>query len=198
MATAADFKKLGRWIDLYLARHGPCLDRYLGHFDDNEMPIETAIDEAVRGKGKKIHPHQRHIGEKRLAVVAKQLGKIKDEIRHAKSFDDLHGCIRDFVDEHKLKGFGPVAIYDTALRLASRLGCPPEGVYLHAGAKEGYRKKFKRLLPTVEASGNKLDWRPVPPGWERLKDAHHVENFLCIFKDGEPKSCAPSECCDAS
>ena len=43
------------------------------------------------------------------------------------------------VEECKVKGFGELSIYDTAVRIGAHLRIEPDKVYLHAGAREGIK-----------------------------------------------------------
>jgi hypothetical protein len=183
--------QLKEWIGTYLDKYGRCLENYLGHYKN--LSIDKAINEAVRGKNLEIHRHQYHVGKERLQDVAEKLLPLAAEIEgfRKKPFDELH----NFISCNRIKGFGELAIYDTALRLGAHFNreeCLPKDVYLHAGAKKGY-VAFKSFIKVQTT--DKVKWDDLPTLWKRLKTAYHVENFLCIFKRGEPKECDPKGCC---
>lgn len=192
-ATKPNQKTLDGWIDEY-QKHGCRLDAYLAHF--SSLPreaIEQAIREAAEGKDCEIHPHQYHVGKARLATMAGNLLMDVKSIEGCAEFDALHNLIAERAEA--IDGFGALAIYDTALRLAFYLGEDrhPKDVYLHAGARAGWRQFREWGLITADAHNDKLKMVDLPE-LSRLGKACHIENFLCIFKDGKSEDCDPRDC----
>ena len=79
------------------------------------------------------------------------------------------------VEESRVKWFGELAVYDTALKIGAWRGISPTLVYVHAGTRKGARalklKTSKGFL--------RIDELPEPM---HNMEPHHIENFLCIFK----------------
>lgn len=108
------------------------------------------------------------------------------------SFEDIIHLVRSCA----VPGFGELAIYDTALRLAVRLSKLPTAVYLHAGTRKG-----------AVALGLKVDRATIPmnelPIPLQKLEPDDAENFLCIYKDRlskpiladehVPYSCTPQD-----
>ncbi len=130
---------------------------------------------AVRpGPDGKRYDHQRRLKASVLEEASRRLHRAKHLLQCAKTFDGLH----DVVDEKigPLRGIGPLMVYDTALRIGTKLGHKPRQVYLHSGTRQG-----ARMLG--------LCWRmpslPVecfPPELQEL-EPREIEDCLCIFKD---------------
>lgn len=113
------------------------------------------------------------------------------------SFEELYDRLAP--DLGKITGIGPLAVYDTILRLGWHFAkgriSPVAFVYLHAGAFDGavalaeiarlVKKDYITLTPEeiIQASGD----RPLRVNincfnsYLQLLDANHLENFLCIF-----------------
>src|ERR1700687_3482915 len=86
------------------------------------LTFTSAIEYAASGADphKKIHPHQRRIGVKRLRRSAALLIQFTRDIRKAKSFADLF-MITEAVKSN-IKGLGDLWSYDTAMRMAFNRG----------------------------------------------------------------------------
>ncbi|MDQ3246773.1 MAG: hypothetical protein M3Q52_07800 [Pseudomonadota bacterium] len=79
------------------------------------------------------------------------------------------------VEDSSVSGFGPLARYDTALRIGFWLRLLPARVYLHAGTRDGSRALG------LDAADGSLGRDQLPPELEPL-EMHEVEDFLCIYK----------------
>jgi len=90
------------------------------------------------------------------------------------SFDDLHERVESAIG--RIKGIGPLTIYDIAHRLGVYLGVRPKDVYLHCGTREG--AKALGLDYTAE----KLAVSDLPAPLHALQP-DQIEDCLCIFKD---------------
>ncbi|MFO0639919.1 MAG: hypothetical protein U0183_11955 [Polyangiaceae bacterium] len=108
------------------------------------------------------------------------------------SFEEL----LDTVERARSKRFGPLAVYDTALRIGANVGQLPELVYLHAGTRKGCETLFGREATRGKMSLSKDDF----PKEVQALEPHEIEDFMCIFKDdfaGAPQSAKKSSrrCC---
>ena len=169
--------RLNQYIAKYMARTN--LGKWLNYYKN--LPLKRAIKEsaiAIGPNGKK-HPHQRRIPKKILKKVARILVKNKGKINHCNSFEDLINLVYQKVK--KVKGFGELCVYDTALRIgASKNIYPEKMVYIHAGTDVGCKNlKLK--------NSNYKVWKVLPvdnnlPKPLRKLKAYEIEDFLCIYK----------------
>ncbi|MEK4229747.1 hypothetical protein [Solibacillus sp. FSL H8-0538] len=93
--------------------------------------------------------------------------------------------IMQWVYEHRIEGFGPVGVYDTALRIGVYMGIYPEMVYIHAGSKEGTKlllgKDYTAKIAYYfmgDLDYPVLDPLVYPEEIQNLAP-YHIENFLC-------------------
>lgn len=111
--------------------------------------------------------------------VRNNLIKRFNDILKARDFD----TIINIVLECKVKGFGELAIYDTALRIGSFLNIEPKRVYLHAGARQGaVLLESKGYISQGSSSKKFLEIYDMPVPMQKLK-AIESEHFLCSMKD---------------
>ncbi len=164
-------------IRLYRERVAKCPDTLLNECKGIK-DIDAKIKHAAlsRTKENKKHRHQWRLSDDDLAEFSKQLLKknAKARIINAKSFDDLlkvvAGC--------KVKGVGPLAIYDVALRLGyDRL--LPGKIHLHAGTRVGAKNLFG--ADYVRGKGV-LERTDFPKPFQGL-ECWELENLLCVCKD---------------
>jgi len=120
----------------------------------------------------KRHPHQYNLKRTVLESVRQQLQANAHQLEQGSSFEAIIHVVRGCA----VPGFGELAIYDTALRLAVRLGKRPTAVYLHAGTRKG----AVALGLNVKRAIIPMDELPSP--LQKL-GSDHAENFLCIYKD---------------
>jgi hypothetical protein len=125
---------------------------------------------ALRCDGKR-HSHQRLIPHKVLAAMSKRLRRHSKKVLAASDFHSLWMLIKQL----SIPGFGELARYDTALRIAARLGCLPTRVYLHAGTRTGARALGLKIASTS------LEIVDVRKELHCLQ-AYEIEDFLCVFK----------------
>ncbi len=161
-------------VDEYVDVIRPQVQQEIGRFKD--MPdLKTAINQAAlaRNKDGKCDSHQRRVGLKKLGVFEKVLQKHICDIAACTTFDELHTLIAGY----KTDGVGELTIYDTAVRIGYYIGLSPGSVYLHAGTRVGARN-----FGLVSRDG-RISKENLPDILRRLS-AREVEDFLCIYKDG--------------
>ena len=135
--------------------------------------LETAIDYAAmarRADGTK-HPHQYRLKQPDLRAVRDNLLENRAQLKASQSFADIFHLVRSCAG----RGFGPLAIYDTALRLGAYLDRLPDYVYLHAGTRTG----AKALGLKVDREYLAMDELPQPI---QVLQPYEAEDFLCIYK----------------
>ncbi len=118
------------------------------------------------------YDHQRRIPKSSLEAARDSL--LAAPLANCRSFHELfiavHAAIRH------IPKIGELMVYDTSLRIGSRLGLLPDRVYLHAGTRAGARHLgFDWRSTCVE--------RSQLPGPLRSLPAWQAEDVLCIFKD---------------
>jgi len=142
------------------------------------LSLSEAIEYAASGvtPHKKIHPHQRRVGVKRLRQGAALLKKFTPDIRKAKSYADLFRITENVKSD--LKGLGDLWSYDTAVRMAFNRGKTfyPQAVFVQGGVLKGIKKIFSKIL----MSGRTLPLKVFPKELQTLR-AFEVENFLSIW-----------------
>jgi|SRR6218665_8795 len=149
-------------------------DTWMQHCVD-QPNLTSAIQIAAlscNADGRK-HPHQYRLERRHLSSFADNLVLHDQEIKDAKSFDDLF----KIVESLKTFGIGPLAIYDTAVRIGAYLDLFPEKVYLHAGAKVG----AEGLLGPLK-SNTLLKWDLPDTFAQSDLTCYELEDILCIFK----------------
>lgn len=125
---------------------------------------------ALTCKGTK-HPHQRRIPLAVLKTMKRELCRRIKEMQKARDFD----AILAIIEGCKVKGFGKLACYDAALRIAARLKRMPKRVYLHAGTRKGaYALGLASNVRSLGPSEFPHELRMLRP--------YEIEDFLCIFE----------------
>ncbi len=146
-------------------------------YSKSQPDLMSVIEIAAKAidKCNKRHNHQRRISNKNLINFSKELKKHENEIKIAKSFDEIMAI----VSRTKCEGIGELTKYDTATRIGAYLNINPDKVYLHSGTRVGAKNLFGRL-------GKKeyllIDEIPVALHKNKLT-ASELEDILCIFKD---------------
>ena len=123
--------------------------------------------------------HQRRVGGENCEDAGKRLLECLSEIELCKSFAELLQLVERVTAP--VTRFGSLARYDTTLRIGAKLTTPevnvmPTVVYLHAGTMEGARNlgfDVDQEFLTMEEIAE------LHPELLRLKEAYHIENFLC-------------------
>lgn len=144
---------------------------YFRNMDNIESVIEHAamsIDE----NGRK-YCHQRRIPHNVLLNVKQKLYTQKIFILKCKTFDEIYNVI----ESCRVKGFGDLSIYDSALRIGAFLGIEPDKIYLHAGTKKGAKNLG------VDIRGKKVISKDELPSVFRKMKPVELEDLLCIYKD---------------
>ncbi|WP_373525924.1 hypothetical protein [Nostoc sp.] len=156
--------------------------------------LRDAVERAflsINEKGE-VEDHQSRYGIPKYLPLAAEIALEHFDTERITGFDNFK-TIHQFVHSvrKEVKGFGELATYDVAMRIAHYLGCGElQEVYLHAGVKTGFhalglKAKNRRIIPVEEF--------PVP--FNQLSE-DHLENLLCLYKgmlDGSsvefPKTC---------
>lgn len=156
-------------------------------FYANQKSIREAIELATLAKNVKgkMNSHQRRVGKAVLRRAAIKLLENEKNIKNCRSFHELIHLVEQATAN--VERFGELAVYDTSLRIAAKLGCWPEKVYLHAGTRKG--AKFFGL----DTTNGVVDKKDLPPALRKLK-MHEVEDFLCIYKDGKLRKVDDQQC----
>lgn len=168
---AAGLEKL---IKTFLEEKEPCtIDSYCAKQKHLSQVINVACI-SIDGNNKKDN-HQSHIKNTVLKSFADVLIALENNISTAKSFEELHNIIF----QNKIKGIGPLTIYDVAVRIGIYLKLQPEKVYLHAGTTIGAKSLLKSKTKSKTVSMDELS-----PWFKKYKyTCHEVENFLCVKKN---------------
>jgi hypothetical protein len=127
----------------------------------------------AQGEDGKLH-HQWRIPSPVLGKSRHTLLSYLPALRRTRSFEELHELIRSKIAS--IRGIGPLAIYDTTLRIGAKLKLEPSIVFLHAGTRVG----AKRL--GLDVSRGILHLDELPSVFRRLS-AREIEDVLCIYKD---------------
>ncbi|WP_188014974.1 hypothetical protein [Vibrio harveyi] len=182
------------------------LDEYLNFYkslDDFESVIRLSclgiFEFSYGGKTIRVrHPHQQHyknfMGEDRGIEVSKlhdmstKLLNCSFVLSQTESFEDIF----EIVKREKVHGFGPLAIYDTSVRIGASRNIAPTSVYLHAGAQRGMTNlEDKALVSSGVSEKISVPLSDLPDALQPLHPIQ-IENFLCLYKD-EFKSLEPRE-----
>ena len=177
--------------------HSDYLDKYLGFYKELPNLTEVIVHASdgifkITNKGIEYfirHNHQEvftdKYGNQRGVTyqISKQvrdnLIKRTNDIVKAITFDEIY----DIVSECKVRGFGELSIYDTSIRIASKLGIEPDKVYLHAGARKGVEiLEEKGYLELGSSKKKYIEIKNMPKPMQALKAAES-EHLLCSMKD---------------
>lgn len=166
-------KRLNEFVNHYIkhctAHHERGVRRY------QKMPsLEDAIHHAALAKPEKGNreSHQRRLKLRDLKRFEEKLQRMRHAVKRCRSFEELH----EVVAKQKVKGVGPLAIYDTAARIGAYLRCRPKKmVYLHAGARAGAN------VLGLKSEKGRIAMADLQSPLKKLR-ADDVENFLCIYK----------------
>lgn len=172
-------KHLEKVVGEYEAKCKKELNKYLNFY--RKLPslnkiIEKATLAIINREGEK-HSHQRRIKKGVLEKVKNKLLDKKHEISKCQNFDDIHKIVL----KNKVKGFGPLATYDTALRIGVKLKERPQKVNLHAGASKGYEALCK-AFGIKKSKQEVITKKELPLPVQKL-EPYRIEDFLCICKD---------------
>jgi hypothetical protein len=126
---------------------------------------------------RKVNDHQRLVGRQCLAeAISVALERFEIlEISSFDSFDTIYQFVESVSDD--VKGFGLLATYDVALRIAKYLDLELQEVYLHAGVTIG-----ARALGFNVKDGDIMLVEEFPAPFNKLS-GDHLENLLCMYKE---------------
>lgn len=145
------------------------------------MYAKISFPQAVHASGTAVcyvcgrkHPHQRRLESSVLGEFSSQLEQklIPTMCPSVTSFESLYASVDKIGSS--IHGIGPVAIYDTALRISFNLGVPPKDfVYFHGDA----------VIPGMHGR-NPLAITSFKKEFHDCgMTAYEIEDFLCIFHD---------------
>jgi hypothetical protein len=175
--------------------HADYLDRYLGYY--KELPDFTELIVNAAGGIFKLtnggvqyfirHNHQQEFTDNEGFKRGISLDIIKEvrnnlimqigELHNVKNFDN----VVELVTSAKVKGFGELAIYDTSVRIASRLNIEPDKVYLHAGSRTGVlRMEEKGYFKPGTSKRKFIDITELPKPVQVLKPLEAEHMFCCM------------------
>ena len=163
-------------IRLYKGKHYRSHESEMACFT-RQPTLRAAIEYAAtstRDTDGKRFSHKRRAPRAALQLAKRELIQHESKIAACHTFEELMELIKGAVSS--IYGLGELYIYDTALRIGSKLGIQPNRVYLHRGTRDG----AKRLGYSVNRPY--IEMHELPSALKALSAAE-VEDILCIFKD---------------
>jgi hypothetical protein len=166
----------------------------LSDFRNRTKPLKEMIKDAVYGQLPNCNQdsHQSQIERDVLEEMKKRLldPAVIEELKKCKHFDDIFCLIYCL----RIPGFGSLCVYDTSLRLGAFFKLYPDVIYLHRGALTGAKNLLGKEMLAEKmhyfANDKKFPYifkSSLPDEIQGL-EAHHIENFLCRFKERILKS----------
>ncbi|MET3684423.1 hypothetical protein ABID56_002560 [Alkalibacillus flavidus] len=182
-------KSLEELIKKYIQNHAHYEDWKLSDFRNRSKPLEALIENAVWAKDPRLKRdyHQNRIPQKTLEDMTKKLLNplIINELHKCQCFDDIFTILYELKEQN----FGPLAIYDTSLRLGAIFDLYPSVIYLHQGAFEGALNLLGKDIIQYKANyflNNEnypyITLELLPYELHQL-EPYHIENFLCINRN---------------
>lgn len=181
----------------FFETHSDYLDKYLSFYKDlpnlTEVIVYAAdgifkltnhgIEYFIRHNHQEVfldkQGNQRGVPYEVSKQVRNNLIKRMNDVLKAKDFDEIF----QIVTECKVKGFGELSIYDTAMRIASHMNIEPDKVYLHAGARKGMEILEEKGYVNEGSSKKKyVELKDMPKPMQTLKAAE-TEHLLCSMKE---------------
>ena len=181
----------------FFETHSDYLDKYLGFYKNLPNLTEVIVYAAdgifkltnngiqyfIRHNHQEVFlddtGNQRGVAYEVSRQVRDNLVKRINDIMRCRTFDEMHRIVTDC----KVKGFGELSIYDTALRISSYLNIEPDKVYLHAGARYGMALLEDKGYVEKGLSKKKfIEMNELPQQIQVLK-ALEAEHMLCSMKD---------------
>lgn len=200
---------LEKLIDEYRSNFYDGLEKYINSYrelDYEELIKNTSYalecsnpnEDVSKRKFNKRHGHQRERTNKTLDDLYTRLNSIKEELKIRVNsnctFEDLYNYIASeiYIENNKISGVGPLFLYDTSVRIGSHFNIlPNKKVYIHYGPKKGLETLFSLKLKNDEVS---IDIDTFENKKLLELKAYHIENFLCIYKDGKLKNKKKIKC----
>jgi len=132
-------KTLAEIVEDYILRYQKEAEKELKWFKIQKSLEDTICKAALTQKpsGKRFD-HQRRLQKSALEKARQILLKNVDKIRRAKNSDELYEITEELL--LKAKGIGEFYIYDTVLRIGTKLGLEPDKIYLHKRTCEGAKR----------------------------------------------------------
>lgn len=129
-----------------------------------------------------MHCHQDCYGHgvaSEAKVIAKLI-EIDHQIRPAKSFEELYDVLWPVLK--KIDHVSRLTVYDVALRIAAyKRILPHDYVYLHCGAKKG----FKLMFPEEKVVPFRIKASILPQQFNKLT-AYELEDYFCFVHVNRP------------
>lgn len=110
--------------------------------------------------------------------VKQNLIKRINDIMSANNFDSIY----EIVENCRVKGFGPLATYDTAQRIAAKMNIKPDKIYLMAGARIGVKALEEKGYVEIGLSQKKLIEKEELPQQFKILSAEESHHCLCAMK----------------
>jgi len=180
------FETQADYLDKYLSfyKELPNLTEVIVHASDGIFKLtNNGIEYFIRHNHQEVfidkNDNKRGIPFEISKQVRDNLIKRMNDILKARSFDEIYQIVTDC----KVKGFGELSIYDTALRISSHLNIEPDKVYLHAGSRKGAELLEQKGYIEVGSSKKKflkIEDLPKPLQNQKADDTQH---FFCSMKD---------------
>ena len=166
MSTLAEIR------DAYIRCHRPGSRKEAAHFAAGSLRERILKAANANSYDRPKHRHQWLIAPDLLAQFAARLVVMLPEIERARSFPEL----LSLVSSARIKGVGPLTVYDTAQRIGWGQRIEPKEVYLHAGTREGAKRlKWEYKRDSIRRSA-------LPSELASLS-ASEIEDMLCIYAD---------------
>jgi hypothetical protein len=162
-------------------REAPAREREARWWRAEGQPFLEVIDRVGRARTEAgtRHSHQRRLTRAAIEGCVAALTRIAPQLESAENYFSVQMLVKDAFEP--VYGAGELAIYDAADRLCERLGYTSEHiVYLHNGARVGFRRIHGGRIPTESAWG--IQYWQLPEGLCCLS-ARETEDVLCIYKD---------------
>lgn len=172
--------RLERLVSQWKEDNKKDLDTELDFYDGNKLDWEEVIDLAARAlnvDGRKLD-HQYRIPPQTLQRFSKILRADSKRWPDKLIFAELFQKVQEAAPKVG-GGIGPLAIYDTALRIAWSKGVKPDEVYLQRGALWGAQALHRKGLLDIPRLGRSVPLGCFPSELREL-DPYQLENFLCV------------------
>lgn len=172
----SDSKKFDTIVRQYKAMCKKYPDQHIDYCVQQKTLVDV-IEVAAKAidNHNKIHSHQRRVGRVKLNYFADQLKLKEQDIKQAKTFDELLSVI----EAVKCEGIADLTHYDTATRIGAYLDLFPDKIYLHTGTRLGAKYLLGNLKGRKFITVNEL-----PKDFlNHDLTASEFEDILCIFKD---------------
>jgi hypothetical protein len=144
-------------------------------------PFSEVVDRAGRARTEAgtRHSHQCRLTRAAIDGCVAALTRIAPQLETAKDYFAVQMLVKDAFEP--VRGAGELAVYDTADRICERLGFSSQYiVYLHNGARVGYRRILGGRIPNESAWA--IHYWQLPEGLRSLSN-REAEDVLCIYKD---------------